>query len=84
MPFPIHGIHPDNGSEFFNHHMLRFWGNHPQVELSRSSPYSKNGNRFVEQKNSSLVRAYVGDIRLDIVTQAQALEYIYNITLALE
>ena len=78
MPFPIHDIHPDNDSEFFNHHMLRFWGNHPQVELSRSSPYSKNGNRFVEQKNSSLVRAYVGDMRLNTVTQAQALEYIYN------
>jgi hypothetical protein len=78
LPFPIHGIHPDNGSEFFNHHMINFWRNHPQVQLSRSRPYHKNDNRFVEQKNSSLVRAYVGDIRLDTVTQAQALQNIYN------
>ena len=78
LPFPIRGVHPDNGSEFFNHHMLNFWRNHPQVELSRSRPYRKNDNRFVEQKNSSLVRAYVGDIRLDTVAQTQALESIYN------
>ena len=78
LPFPIRGVHPDNGSEFFNHHMLNFWRNHPQVELSRSRPYRKNDNRFVEQKNSSLVRAYVGDIRLDTVAQSQALENIYN------
>ena len=78
LPFPIHGLHPDNGSEFFNNLMLSFWRNHPQVELSRSRPYRKNDNRFVEQKNSSLVRAYVGDIRLDTVAQTQALENIYN------
>jgi hypothetical protein len=32
----------------------------------------------VEQKNSSLVRTYVGDIRLDTVAQTQALENIYH------
>jgi hypothetical protein len=78
LPFPIHGVHPDNGSEFFNSHMLNFWSNHPQVHLSRSRPYHKNDNRFVEQKNSSLVRAYVGDIRLATVAQTQALENIYH------
>jgi hypothetical protein len=78
LPFPIIGLHPDNGSEFFNHHMLNFWQEYPQVELSRSRPYRKNDNRFVEQKNSSLVRAYVGDIRLDTVAQTQALENVYH------
>ena len=78
LPFPIHGVHPDNGSEFFNNLMLSFWRHHPQVELSRSRPYRKNDNRFVEQKNSSLVRAYVGDLRLDTVAQTQALRNIYN------
>lgn len=78
LPFPIHAVHPDNGSEFFNHHMLNFWSAYPHVELSRSRPYRKNDNRFVEQKNSSLVRAYVGDIRLDTVDQARALDNIYR------
>ena len=58
--------------------MLRFWQNYPEIELSRSRPYRKNDNRFVEQKNSSLVRAYVGDIRLDTVDQSLALDQIYN------
>ena len=25
LPFPVLEIHPDNGSEFLNHHLLRFW-----------------------------------------------------------
>ena len=78
VPFPIRGLHPDNGSEFFNSHMERFWKPYPNIKFSRSRPYRKNDNRFVEQKNSSLVRAYVGDIRLDSVTQTQALERIYQ------
>jgi len=28
LPFPILQLHPDNGSEFFNDHMVRFWGEH--------------------------------------------------------
>jgi hypothetical protein len=78
LPFPILGLHPDNGSEFFNNHMARFWATYPEIEISRSRPYHKNDNRFVEQKNSSLVRYYVGDIRLDTVAQTQALERLYQ------
>lgn len=78
LPFPVRGLHPDNGSEFFNQHLLRFWAAYPDIELSRSRPYHKNDNRFVEQKNSSLVRAYVGDLRLDTVDQTQALEHLYQ------
>jgi hypothetical protein len=79
VPFPIRGLHPDNGSEFFNSHMQRFWTSHPEVEFSRSRPYHKNDNRFVEQKNSSLVRVYVGDMRLDTVAHTQALDRIYQL-----
>jgi hypothetical protein len=79
LPFPILEIHPDNGSEFFNHHMLRFWSEAiPGVQLSRSRPYHKRDNRFVEQKNSSLVRGYLGHHRLDSVTQTVAVNRLYN------
>jgi hypothetical protein len=79
LPFPILEIHPDNGSEFFNHHMLRFWNEAiPGVQLSRSRPYHKRDNRFVEQKNSSLVRGYLGHDRLDSVTQTVAVNRLYN------
>jgi hypothetical protein len=49
IPFPILELHPDNGSEFFNQHLVRFWKDKVTgVQLSRSRPYHKNDNRFVE------------------------------------
>jgi len=79
LPFPVQEFHPDNGSEFFNHHMLRFWhGLKPKPQLSRSRPYHKNDNRFVEQKNSTLVRAYLGYDRLDTVAQTLAVNQLYD------
>lgn len=79
LPFPVIEIHPDNGSEFLNHHMLRFWGDIVQhVTISRSRPYHKNDNPRVEQKNSTLVRAYLGDDRIDSVAQTLALNALYD------
>jgi len=79
LPFPVLEIHPDNDSAFFNHHMLRFWGELVQgVHLSRSRPYHKNDNRFAEQKNSTLIRAYLGYERLDTVAQTLALNHLYD------
>jgi transposase InsO family protein len=79
LPFPILEIHPDNGSEFFNHHMLRFWGEIVQgVTISRSRPYHKNDNPHVEQKNSTLVRNYLGHDRIDSVAQVIATNELYD------
>lgn len=79
LPFPLIEIHPDNGSEFFNAHLLAFWGKRIHgLKLSRSRPFHKNDNRFVEQKNSTLVRAYLGDHRLDTVTQCRLLNTLYD------
>jgi hypothetical protein len=79
LPFLLLELHPDNGSEFFNHHLLCFFEDLVQgVTLSRSRPYHKNDNRFVEQKNSSLVRAYLGDDRLDTVAQTIAVNQLYD------
>lgn len=79
LPFAITHLHPDNGSEFFNDHLLRYFGEEiTGLRLSRSRPYRKNDNRFVEQKNSSLVRAYVGYERLDNGAQCAALNALYD------
>jgi hypothetical protein len=57
VPFAVRELHPDNGPEFLNDHLVRFWADRvPGLTLSRSRPYHKNDNRFVEQKNHSLVR----------------------------
>jgi len=78
LPFPILELHPDNGTEFLNYHLLRFWKDeHPSVHISRSRPYHKNDNRFVEQKNDTLVRAYLGNWRLDTVAQTKTLNALY-------
>ena len=43
LPFPVLEIHPDNGSEFLNYHLVRFWKEIVKgVHLSRSRPYQKN------------------------------------------
>ena len=79
LPFAIRHLHPDNGPEFFNHHLVRFWGEAiTGLTLSRSRPYQKNDNRFVEQKNATLVRAYLGHRRLDTPAQSIALATLYE------
>jgi len=79
LPFPILEVHTDNGSEFLNAHMLRFWSTiDPHIQLSRNRPWRKNDSRFVEQKNFTLVRAYLGYRRFDTVAQAWAINFLYE------
>ncbi len=79
LPFPITNLHPDNGSEFFNNHLIRYFGEEMTgLRLSRSRPYRKNDNRFVEQKNATLVRAYLGYERLASRRQAASLNALYD------
>ncbi len=79
LPFPLRELHPDNGSEFFNQPLLRFWKNRlPDLQISRSRPYQKNDNRFVEENNSSLIRAYVGHGRFDTQAHLTVLRSLYD------
>ena len=79
LPFSVRELHPDNGAEFFNHHLVRFWKEKVVgVTLSRSRPYQKNDNRIVEQKNDSLVRQYLGYDRLDRPEQLEAVNALYE------
>jgi hypothetical protein len=79
LPILVLEIHPDNGSEFLNAHLVRFWKDTVKdITLSRSRPFQKNDNRFVEQKNSTLVRAYLGSARFDTAAQTNALNQLYE------
>ena len=79
LPFPVKELHPDNGPEFLNHHLVRIWGEAiTGLTLTRSRPYQKNDNRFVEQKNDTLVRAYLGQARLDTAEQCAVLNALYD------
>jgi hypothetical protein len=66
LPFPLKGFDCDNGSEFLNHHLVRYFTEHPdQPSFTRSRPYRKNDNAHVEQKNWSQVRQLFGYDRFD-------------------
>jgi hypothetical protein len=79
LPFEVLTLHPDNDSAFFNHHMLHFWRHRvPNVAISRSRPYQKNDNPRVEQKNRTLVRAYLGYDRMDTVAHVLAANRLFD------
>ena len=79
LPFAVHEVHTDNGTEFLNSNLLTFWHAHyPAVALSRSRPYQKQDNRFVEHRNGALVRALLGHDRFDTARHAQQLNHLYN------
>ena len=79
LPFPVQEIHPDNGSEFFNNHLARFFPKlFKRATVSRSRPWQKNDNRFVEHRNGALIRAWLGYARLDTVEQTLALNRFYE------
>jgi hypothetical protein len=79
LPFPVLELHPDNGSEFLNAHLLAFLDReYANAQRSRSRPGCPNDNRLVEEKNGSVVRRWVGDRRLDTVIQTRWLNTIYE------
>lgn len=76
MPFPLRGIDADNGSEFMNERVVDFCLEH-HIEFTRSRPYHKNDQAWIEQKNGSVVRRLVGYRRLEGVKAAKALARLY-------
>jgi hypothetical protein len=68
LPFKLLGFDCDNGTEFLNHHLIRYFCERPEdlkVQFTRARPYHKNDNAHVEQKNWTHVRQLFGYDRLD-------------------
>jgi hypothetical protein len=76
MPFPLRGFDTDNGGEFVNDVVLAYCKNEG-IEFTRSRPYRKNDQAWVEQKNGSVVRRLVGYRRLEGLAAAAALARLY-------
>ncbi len=59
LPVPPRGLDVDNGSEFLSYLLF---GNCQQegVEMTRSRPFRRNDQCFIEQKNGPIVRRIVG------------------------
>lgn len=77
-PFPWTEIHPDSGNEFINAHCIAY-ANETRLRMTRSRPYHKNDNCFVEERNGHIVRAYVGYERLDVPATVDALNDLYDV-----
>ncbi len=76
-PFKWREIHPDNSSSFINY-FLYGYAQKEKLEFSRSRPYKKNDNCFVEQKNSRNVRRHVGHVRYDTAREQAILNDLYH------
>lgn len=64
LPCPLLGLHPDNGTNLLNY-LIYGYTQEEKIEFTRSRPYKKNDNCFVEQKNSTHVRKIIGYLRYD-------------------
>ena len=76
LPFRLRGLDTDNGGEFLNDTVVTFCREH-DIEFTRSRPYRKNDQAWVEQKNGAVVRRLVGYGRLEGVGAAAALARLY-------
>ena len=78
FPFRLRELHPDNDSALVND-LLLDWCRDQRIQLSRSRPYRKNDNAWVEQKNWTHVRKVVGYGRFDNTTELRLLNDIYAV-----
>jgi len=78
LPFPLLGLDSDNGGEFINAHLRKYCEEH-QITFTRSRPYRKNDSCYVEQKNYTAVRKYVGYFRYDTDEQLLLLSRLYEV-----
>lgn len=76
FPFRIQEIHPDNDSALIND-LLWDWCREARIKMSRSRPYKKNDNAWIEQKNWTHVRKVVGYRRYDTTGELKLLNEIY-------
>ena len=78
LPIVMQGIDTDNGSEFINHHLVRYCEEHG-ITFTRGRPYRKNDTCYVEQKNGHVVRRAVGYGRYDTDQELAVLNAVYRI-----
>jgi len=82
LPFKIISISFDNGSEFLNDDVLNDFVNKPLrgrvITAYRSRPYKKNDQCYVEQKNHTHVREFMGYGRLDWKGSVSMMNAVYR------
>ncbi len=78
LPFPLLGYDSDSGSEFINHQLYRY-SIQEKITFTRGRAGKKNDNAFVEEKNDSIIRRWVGYGRYDTWEQVDILNELYGV-----
>jgi hypothetical protein len=77
LPVSILGIDSDNDSAFINE-TLQSYCKDRRIEFTRSRPYKKNDQAWIEQKNGSVIRRFVGYSRFSGLIAGQCLARLYR------
>jgi len=77
LPFALRALDVDNGSEFVNENLIEYCLSHG-IELTRSRPYRKNDQAWIEQKNGAVVRKLLGYRRFAGIAAARAVTRLYG------
>lgn len=78
LPFPLLGLDSDNGTEFTNGNLFRYCKDHG-ITFTRSRPYRKNDQAFVEQKNWTVVRQIIGYDRYEGSQAVECMQALYQV-----
>lgn len=76
-PFDWKGIDSDNGPEFINQILYKYC-QREKLEFTRSRPYRKNDNAYIEQKNWTHVRKIFGYLRYDTYEELAIMNDLYH------
>lgn len=76
FPIPILSINSDNDSAFINDSLINFCAAE-NIAFTRSRPYRKNDQAWIEQKNGAIVRRFVGYARYSGPVAGQAIAHLY-------
>jgi len=77
VPFGIKGLDSDSGGEFINWHLVRYCDQN-KIFFTRSRPDRKNDNAYVEQKNNTHIRQWLGYGRYDTIEQLKLINDLYR------
>jgi hypothetical protein len=77
LPFALRALDVDNGTEFVNDRLIEYCLGHG-IELTRSRPYRKNDQAWIEQKNGAIVRKLLGYRRFEGLAAARAITRLYG------
>lgn len=77
VPFKTLGFDSDGGSEFINWQLVRYCEKNDWF-FTRSRPDRKNDNAYVEQKNNTHIRQWLGYGRYDTIEQLKLLNDLYR------